>query len=75
MSPELAMASVTGFLKPMFTNGLGDLNVNATCFAPFAGVPSLSQARIKLSIIQSNNITIRTCNEIYIPPLYCNFIL
>jgi hypothetical protein len=73
MNPELAIAAVTHVLKSMLTDGLGDLNVNPAFVSASAGVPSLLQARINLSIIQSNNITIIICNEIYIPLLCCNF--
>ena len=75
MSLEPGMASVTRFLKAMLTHGRGDLNVEAACVASSAGVPSLSGAHIKLSIIPSNNTAIIICNEIYIPLLYCNRIL
>ena len=75
MNPELAIAAVTHVRKSMLTDGLGDLNINAAFGSAAAGVPSLSQAHIRLSINQSNNITIIICNEIYIPLLCCNFTL
>ena len=75
MNPELAIASVTHVLKPMLADSPGDVNVNAALVSSSAGVCPLLQAQIKLSTIQSINITILTCNEIYIPLLSCNFTL
>jgi len=75
MNPELAIAAVTPVLKPMLTDGPGALSFDAAFISAAPGVPSLSQAHTKLSIIQSNNITIITCNAIYILLLCCNFTL